>query len=98
MPSFWKKLASFNSSRGVPGPLAAKITAAATVPTIGIGAGKDCDGQVLVINDMLGINQGHIPKFVKRFADLGPAILEALRDYKSEVEEEPFRVQNTVTQ
>jgi 3-methyl-2-oxobutanoate hydroxymethyltransferase len=75
---------------GVPGPLAAKITAAATVPTIGIGAGKDCDGQVLVINDMLGINQGHIPKFVKRFADLGPAILEALRDYKSEVEEGTF--------
>ena len=75
---------------GVPAPLAAKVTAAAAVPTIGIGAGKDCDGQVLVINDMLGINQGHIPKFVKRFADLGPTILKALSDYKNEVEAGTF--------
>lgn len=71
---------------GVPGALAAKITAAATIATIGIGAGNDCDGQVLVINDMLGISQGHIPKFVKRFVNLGPTIMEALQTYKNEVE------------
>ncbi|NLN87401.1 MAG: 3-methyl-2-oxobutanoate hydroxymethyltransferase [Syntrophomonadaceae bacterium] len=75
---------------GVPAALAAKITAASNVPTIGIGAGKDCDGQVLVINDMLGISQGHIPKFVKRFTNLGPMIMEALQGYKKEVEEGTF--------
>ncbi|MEQ8202105.1 MAG: 3-methyl-2-oxobutanoate hydroxymethyltransferase [Syntrophomonadaceae bacterium] len=75
---------------GVPAALAAKITQASTIPTIGIGAGKDCDGQVLVINDMLGISQGHIPKFVKRFTDLAPMIMGALQDYKKEVEAGTF--------
>ncbi len=75
---------------GVPGALAAKITEAAAIATIGIGAGKDCDGQVLVINDMLGISQGHIPKFVKRFVHLGPTIMEALQTYKNEVEAGTF--------
>ncbi|MDD4775756.1 MAG: 3-methyl-2-oxobutanoate hydroxymethyltransferase [Syntrophomonas sp.] len=75
---------------GVPAALAAKITEAANIPTIGIGAGKDCDGQVLVINDMLGISQGHIPKFVKRFVDLSPAIIAALQGYKNEVEAGTF--------
>jgi len=75
---------------GVPAALAAKITEAANIPTIGIGAGKDCDGQVLVINDMLGISQGHIPKFVKRFVDLSPTIIAALQGYKNEVEAGTF--------
>lgn len=75
---------------GVPAALAAKITQAANIPTIGIGAGKDCDGQVLVINDMLGISQGHIPKFVRRFTDLAPMIMGALQDYKKEVEAGAF--------
>lgn len=75
---------------GVPSALAAKITDSLTIPTIGIGAGKDCDGQVLVINDMLGIFQGHIPKFVKRFANVGPMIIDAFKDYKTEVEAGTF--------
>ena len=75
---------------GVPTKLAERITAEVNVPTIGIGAGHHCDGQVLVINDMLGMFKGHIPKFVKKFANLEPLIIEALKDYKKEVEEGTF--------
>ncbi len=75
---------------GVPSALAQRITASLTIPTIGIGAGPDCDGQVLVINDMLGISRGHIPKFVKKFADLAPIIIQAMEDYKEEVEKGTF--------
>lgn len=75
---------------GVPSALAAKITDSLSIPTIGIGAGRDCDGQVLVINDMLGIFQGHIPKFVKRFTNVGPLIVNAFKDYKTEVEAGTF--------
>jgi len=75
---------------GVPAKLAQRITAEVSVPTIGIGAGVHCDGQVLVINDMLGMFKGHIPKFVKKFANLEPLIIAALRDYKREVEEGTF--------
>lgn len=71
----------------VPAPLAEKITGAVSIPTIGIGAGPNCDGQVLVINDMLGFFKGHIPKFVRRFTNLEPLIIEAVRQYKQEVEE-----------
>lgn len=70
----------------VPSLLSKKITEAVTIPTIGIGAGPDCDGQVLVINDILGMYKGHIPKFVKKFANLEPLIMEALQAYKQEVE------------
>lgn len=70
----------------VPTPLARRITEEVAVPTIGIGAGPYCDGQVLVINDMLGMFKGHIPKFVKKFANLEPLIIEALQSYKNEVE------------
>ena len=75
---------------GVPAKLAQRITAEVSVPTIGIGAGPDCDGQVLVINDMLGMFKGHIPKFVKKFANLEPIIIAALQEYKREVEEGTF--------
>lgn len=75
---------------GVPAKLAQRITAEVSVPTIGIGAGVHCDGQVLVINDMLGMFKGHIPKFVKKFANLEPLIIAALREYKREVEEGTF--------
>ncbi len=75
---------------GVPTKLAKRITEEVSVPTIGIGAGQYCDGQVLVINDMLGMFKGHIPKFVKKFANLEPLIIAALRDYKKEVEEGTF--------
>jgi 3-methyl-2-oxobutanoate hydroxymethyltransferase len=74
----------------VPTQLAKRITEEVSVPTIGIGAGQYCDGQVLVINDMLGMFKGHIPKFVKKFANLEPVIIAALRDYKKEVEEGTF--------
>ncbi len=75
---------------GVPTALAKKVTEEVSVPTIGIGAGPYCDGQVLVINDMLGMFSGHIPKFVKKYVDLQPLIMEALKAYKKEVEEGSF--------
>jgi len=75
---------------GVPTKLAKQITASVSIPTIGIGAGQYCDGQVLVINDMLGMYKGHIPKFVKKFANLEPLIMEALKNYKQEVEAGTF--------
>ena len=74
----------------VPSALAKKITEEVSVPTIGIGAGPDCDGQVLVINDMLGMFSGFVPKFVKKYVDLQPLIMEALKAYKKEVEEGSF--------
>ena len=74
----------------VPTELAKKITAELSIPTIGIGAGPYCDGQVLVINDMLGFFKGHIPKFVKKYANLEPLIMEALQAYKREVEQGIF--------
>jgi 3-methyl-2-oxobutanoate hydroxymethyltransferase len=74
----------------VPTPLSQKITQEVSIPTIGIGAGPYCDGQVLVINDMLGMFTGHIPKFVKKFANLQPQIIEALKAYKQEVEAGTF--------
>ncbi len=74
----------------VPTELARRITEEVSVPTIGIGAGHYCDGQVLVINDMLGMFKGHIPKFVKKFANLEPLIMEALQSYKNEVESGAF--------
>lgn len=74
----------------VPTPLAQKVTEELNIPTIGIGAGPYCDGQVLVINDVLGLYKGHIPKFVKQYANLGPIIIDALKAYKKEVEEGTF--------
>jgi len=74
----------------IPSELAQKLTAALTVPTIGIGAGPHCDGQVLVFTDVLGMGQGHVPGFVKPFADLKPRIQAALTAYKTGVEESAF--------
>lgn len=70
----------------VPAALAKEITAAVNVPTIGIGAGPHCDGQVLVINDMLGLTEGVMPKFVKRYADLRKEIKGAVNEFKTECE------------
>jgi len=69
----------------VPVPVAARITESLTVPTIGIGAGADCDGQVLVYHDLLGLTEGHLPRFVKRYANLADNIRDALTMYASEV-------------
>ncbi|MDD3276345.1 MAG: 3-methyl-2-oxobutanoate hydroxymethyltransferase [Kiritimatiellales bacterium] len=74
----------------VPAELAQKITAELKIPTIGIGAGPHCDGQVLVFTDVLGLGHGHVPGFVKKFADLKPQIQSALATYKKEVEESAF--------
>jgi 3-methyl-2-oxobutanoate hydroxymethyltransferase len=69
----------------VPAQVAARVTAALQVPTIGIGAGADCDGQVLVWHDMLGLYDGRSPRFVKRYAELAPTITTALASYADEV-------------
>lgn len=74
----------------VPPETTRKITAALRVPTIGIGAGPDCDGQILVFTDVLGMGLGRIPGFVKQFADLKPQIQSALAAYRSEVERGTF--------
>ena len=69
----------------MPADLAARISAALTIPTIGIGAGPGCDGQVLVLHDMLGLNDLFNPKFLKRFAELGEVVRSAVRTYADEV-------------
>lgn len=75
---------------GMPAPLAATITARLDIPTIGIGAGAHCDGQVLVANDLLGMDLGFKPKFVKRYARLEETITAAVRAYADEVRAEQF--------
>ncbi|MEY4697474.1 MAG: 3-methyl-2-oxobutanoate hydroxymethyltransferase [Pseudomonadota bacterium] len=74
----------------VPVGLAARITAALSIPTIGIGAGVDCDGQVLVVDDMLGMFTEFRPKFVKRYAELGQAAEAAIAAYAAEVRARAF--------
>jgi 3-methyl-2-oxobutanoate hydroxymethyltransferase len=75
---------------GVPADVAARITEAVAIPTIGIGAGPHCDGQVLVCYDFLGMFRGMRPKFVKRYAELGDAVVEATRSYVDEVRSGTF--------
>jgi 3-methyl-2-oxobutanoate hydroxymethyltransferase len=75
---------------GIPRSLAAEVTAALRIPTIGIGAGPDCDGQVLVVYDLLGITRGQMPKFVKPFADLGDRTVAAARAFAAEVADATF--------
>ena len=70
---------------GVPAALAKLVTEKLHIPTIGIGAGKDCDGQVLVFQDMLGMFNDYVPKFVKQFASVGEVMKQAFADYKNEV-------------
>ncbi|MGD9872743.1 MAG: 3-methyl-2-oxobutanoate hydroxymethyltransferase [Kiritimatiellia bacterium] len=74
----------------IPQKLAAEITASINIPTIGIGAGPGCDGQVLVWHDLLGLYHGNQPRFVKRYAELGTEITRALTSYKDEVEQGRF--------
>jgi 3-methyl-2-oxobutanoate hydroxymethyltransferase len=71
---------------GIPREVAAMITAEVSVPTIGIGAGPDCDGQVLVLHDLLGLTFSTAPKFVRQYADLRTAISAAVRAFKEDVE------------
>ena len=74
----------------IPDVLASRITRELSIPTIGIGAGKDCDGQVLVYHDTVGLFERFTPKFVKQYIKLGPMIIDALKEYKKEVEEGVF--------
>jgi 3-methyl-2-oxobutanoate hydroxymethyltransferase len=74
----------------IPDVLAARITNELAIPTIGIGAGRDCDGQVLVYHDTVGLFERFTPKFVKQYIKLGPMIIDALKEYKREVEEGVF--------
>jgi 3-methyl-2-oxobutanoate hydroxymethyltransferase len=69
----------------VPGDLAKRITHDIDIPTVGIGAGPDCDAQVLVWQDMAGLRPGPMPRFVKKFADLHTALSEAAKEYADEV-------------
>jgi len=75
---------------GIPAQLAKEITERLTIPTIGIGAGPHCDGQVLVVNDMLGLSGQKVPRFVKRYADLRNLIFLAATEYIKDVVEERF--------
>jgi 3-methyl-2-oxobutanoate hydroxymethyltransferase len=69
----------------VPADVAKRVTAELSIPTVGIGAGPDCDAQVLVWQDMAGLNRGRTPRFVKRYADVGDALLTAARSFGAEV-------------
>jgi len=75
---------------GIPAPIAALVTAAIPIPTIGIGAGPDCDGQVLVIHDLLGLFERFTPRFVKQYARLAGPVREALAAFREEVEKGVF--------
>lgn len=75
---------------GIPAAISAKITEALKIPTIGIGAGPDCDGQVLVLHDVLGLRTGRLPKFVKQYAQLREAAVSGLQTYVQEVQNGGF--------
>ncbi len=75
---------------GIPEGLAGRVSEAVNVPTIGIGAGPRCDGQILVWHDLLGLTQGHVPKFVKAYASLADTIRAAVHDYTKEVTDGTF--------
>ena len=74
----------------VPAPVAERISAELSIPTIGIGAGAACDGQVLVWHDLLGLYEGHSPRFVKRYADVAAEIHRALESYANDVRSGAF--------
>lgn len=78
----------------IPAALAKRVSEALTIPTIGIGAGADTDGQVLVIHDMLGINKGFSPKFLRRYANLHDIMTEAVEHYISDVKSCDFPNEN----
>jgi 3-methyl-2-oxobutanoate hydroxymethyltransferase len=77
----------------IPAPIAARITQELSIPTIGIGAGAECDGQVLVFHDLLGLFDRFVPKFVKQYANLREIAAAAISDYKREVEDGSFPAQ-----
>jgi 3-methyl-2-oxobutanoate hydroxymethyltransferase len=74
----------------IPREIAAQITSELRIPTIGIGAGPECDGQILVLHDMIGLSLGHMPKFTRRYANVGEAISQAVSAYAEDVREGRF--------
>ena len=74
----------------IPAEMAARITASIAIPTIGIGAGAGCDGQVLVLHDLLGLNPGHVPHHVKAYANLKDTVVKAVTQFRDEVREGKF--------
>ena len=75
---------------GIPAALGEAVTRAVGIPTIGIGAGPACDGQVLVSHDLLGLTQGRVPKFVRRYADLSGTMRDAFARYVADVKARRF--------
>ena len=74
----------------IPADLAARVSSELVIPTIGIGAGGGCDGQILVMQDMLGINKGFSPRFLRRYADLSTVINDAVAHYVDDVKTSDF--------
>ncbi len=74
----------------IPPEIAAEITRTLTIPTIGIGAGSDCDGQVLVLHDLLGLTSGYVPRFVRPYADLKSLIHSAITQFRDDVRQGTF--------
>jgi len=74
----------------IPAELAKRITEELTIPTIGIGAGPYCDGQILVLHDLIGLFDRFLPRFVKRYANIKEETLKAIRAYREEVEKMLF--------
>lgn len=74
----------------IPAALAARVASEVKIPVIGIGAGADVDGQVLVVTDMLGMNQGFSPKFLRRYADLHTVMTDAIGQYIRDVKSQDF--------
>jgi 3-methyl-2-oxobutanoate hydroxymethyltransferase len=78
----------------IPASLATQVTKILSIPTIGIGAGSGCDGQVLVAHDMLGLNNDFSPRFVRRYADLHSVMTDAVQNYIKDVKDGSFPSQN----
>ena len=74
----------------IPAETAARISASVKIPTIGIGAGLGCDGQILVLHDLLGLNPGHVPRHVKAYADLKKTVVQAVAQFRDKVREGKF--------
>lgn len=74
----------------VPSALAKEISESLTIPTIGIGAGPDCDGHVLVSHDVLGLYDGHVPSFVKQYANMWQTTLDAFKEYNADIKERKY--------
>ena len=81
---------------GIPSGLAEEITAELKIPTIGIGAGAKCDGQILVLHDLLGLNQDFVPKFVKQYAQMANSLKDSVAKYIQEVKTESFPSQEHI--